>query len=256
MKYKGRKIVTAVLICIFSIANCNIIFAHSGRTDSKGGHNDKNNVSGLGSYHYHCGGHPAHLHTNGVCPYSSSSSKTSTKSTKTTSKSGSSSDSSNSPTHSTSSTIYSTNKSKKTDTSIIEAESIKINETTKEMKAGDKKQLSVTISPQSITNKELTWESSDEDVLKVSKTGEVNAIGEGKAYITVSTSNKKTDSISIYVIKEKKENTLSLVKNQNSINKSSSIGSRNSNPLGTIITLSALSGGCLLGYKKYRYGKK
>lgn len=29
------------------------------------------NKSGLGSYHYHCGGHPAHLHENGVCPYAS-----------------------------------------------------------------------------------------------------------------------------------------------------------------------------------------
>lgn len=48
--------------------------AHSGRTDSNGGHRDKNNVSGLGPYHYHCGGYPAHLHKNGVCPYSSSSS--------------------------------------------------------------------------------------------------------------------------------------------------------------------------------------
>lgn len=26
-------------------------FAHSGRTDSRGGHNDTRNVSGLGSYH-------------------------------------------------------------------------------------------------------------------------------------------------------------------------------------------------------------
>ena len=44
--------------------------AHSGRTDSRGGHKDNKNASGLGSYHYHCGGHPAHLHENGVCPYS------------------------------------------------------------------------------------------------------------------------------------------------------------------------------------------
>lgn len=43
--------------------------AHSGRTDSSGGHHDNKNVSGLGSYHYHCGGHPAHLHSGGVCPY-------------------------------------------------------------------------------------------------------------------------------------------------------------------------------------------
>ena len=46
--------------------------AHSGRTDSSGGHKDNKNASGLGYYHYHCGGYPAHLHTNGVCPYSSS----------------------------------------------------------------------------------------------------------------------------------------------------------------------------------------
>lgn len=43
--------------------------AHQGRTDSSGGHRDNKNKSGLGYYHYHCGGYPAHLHTNG-CPYS------------------------------------------------------------------------------------------------------------------------------------------------------------------------------------------
>lgn len=46
--------------------------AHSGRTDSRGGHHDYKNKSGLGSYHYHHG-YPAHLHRNGVCPYSGSS---------------------------------------------------------------------------------------------------------------------------------------------------------------------------------------
>lgn len=51
--------------------------AHSGRTDSSGGHKDNKNKSGLGSYHYHCGGHPAHLHENGVCPYANSSTTTS-----------------------------------------------------------------------------------------------------------------------------------------------------------------------------------
>ena len=42
--------------------------AHPGRTDSRGGHHDYGNVSGLGDYHYHHG-YPAHLHTDGVCPY-------------------------------------------------------------------------------------------------------------------------------------------------------------------------------------------
>lgn len=42
--------------------------AHSGRTDSSGGHRDNKNVSGLGYYHYHHG-YKAHLHPDGVCPY-------------------------------------------------------------------------------------------------------------------------------------------------------------------------------------------
>jgi peptidoglycan hydrolase-like protein with peptidoglycan-binding domain len=44
-------------------------YAHSGRTDSSGGHKDNKNKSGLGYYHYHHGMGP-HLHTNGICPYS------------------------------------------------------------------------------------------------------------------------------------------------------------------------------------------
>lgn len=53
--------------------------AHSGRTDSHGGHHDYKNKSGLGSYHYHCGGHPAHLHKNGICPYSSQAKQSTSK---------------------------------------------------------------------------------------------------------------------------------------------------------------------------------
>lgn len=62
-------------IISLSLAFCLIFttaFAHSGRTDSNGGHKDNNNVSGLGYYHYHCGGNPPHLHFNGVCPYKTS----------------------------------------------------------------------------------------------------------------------------------------------------------------------------------------
>lgn len=59
--------------------------AHGGRTDSRGGHKDNKNKSGLGSYHYHCGGHPAHLHTDGVCPYSSASSNTTSSASQTSS---------------------------------------------------------------------------------------------------------------------------------------------------------------------------
>lgn len=47
-------------------------YAHGGRTDKNGGHKDNKNASGLGSYHYHCGGNPPHLHTGGSCPYGKS----------------------------------------------------------------------------------------------------------------------------------------------------------------------------------------
>ena len=61
-----RKISIALLVILSLIFT---VSAHSGRTDSSGGHKDNKNKSGLGSYHYHCGGYSAHLHTNGYCPY-------------------------------------------------------------------------------------------------------------------------------------------------------------------------------------------
>ena len=84
----NKKLKTALIILlILCIAFMPIVaFAHSGRTDSSGGHHDNKNKSGLGSYHYHCGGHPAHLHPNGVCPYATtvSTSSASSSATKTT----------------------------------------------------------------------------------------------------------------------------------------------------------------------------
>lgn len=71
---------TALLLCVSMLTSATGAFAHSGRTDSSGGHKDNKNKSGLGYYHYHCGGYPAHLHPNGVCPYKGSSSGTASKS--------------------------------------------------------------------------------------------------------------------------------------------------------------------------------
>ena len=72
MKKKTTKTIIALLIAM--PLTTQLAFAHGGRTDSNGGHKDNKNASGLGSYHYHCGGNPPHLHNNGVCPYSSTSS--------------------------------------------------------------------------------------------------------------------------------------------------------------------------------------
>ena len=75
-----KKIVCLILCLLLCISNT--AFAHSGRTDSNGGHHDYKNKSGLGSYHYHCGGHPAHLHKNGVCLYSKKAKKKAAKTPK------------------------------------------------------------------------------------------------------------------------------------------------------------------------------
>lgn len=61
-----RKALVSLLVVLSLVVT---VSAHSGRTDSSGGHKDNKNVSGLGSYHYHCDGYPAHLHTGGYCPY-------------------------------------------------------------------------------------------------------------------------------------------------------------------------------------------
>lgn len=72
-----KRIIVALIICLTittaiptELINTTLtVEAHSGRTDRYGGHKDNKNKSGLGYYHYHCGGYPAHLHENGICPY-------------------------------------------------------------------------------------------------------------------------------------------------------------------------------------------
>lgn len=61
MKTKLKRIVAVAAVAIITITT---VYAHSGRTDSSGGHYDRS----TGEYHYHHG-HPAHQHPNGVCPY-------------------------------------------------------------------------------------------------------------------------------------------------------------------------------------------
>ena len=85
MKHVIKRLLFCIIVIVIILTIFSCSYAHPGRTDSNGGHKDKNNVSGLGSYHYHCGGNPAHLHPNGICPYSkdssSNSKSTNTKST-------------------------------------------------------------------------------------------------------------------------------------------------------------------------------
>lgn len=51
MNKKGiRRLVLSLLFILTLTTQC--AFAHSGRTDSSGGHKDNKNKSGLGYYHY------------------------------------------------------------------------------------------------------------------------------------------------------------------------------------------------------------
>ncbi len=74
MKNTSKRVLSGVLAIMMLAGSVVTVYAHSGRTDSRGGHKDNKNISGLGYYHYHCGGYPDHLHTDGVCPYKNNSS--------------------------------------------------------------------------------------------------------------------------------------------------------------------------------------
>lgn len=60
-KRKHIAVIVCMLLCVLLPLTA---VAHPGRTDSRGGHHDRQN----GGYHYHHG-YPAHDHPGGVCPY-------------------------------------------------------------------------------------------------------------------------------------------------------------------------------------------
>lgn len=218
MKKNKVKIVSILLIAL-SVTSIGInSYAHSGRTDSSGGHKDNKNKSGLGSYHYHCGGNPAHLHTNGVCPYSSSSpsSKSSTSSSSPSSKSSTSNFQSSST--QTTTTVPST----------VAVTGIQINENIESIEVGKSKIITATITPSNATDKSITWKSSDESIATVNTSGEITAKKSGTVNITASSSNGKTSTIKIDIKED-------------------------SNPLGGILTLGLLGCG---GYWIYKKSKK
>lgn len=147
---KKVSIMLVVLLCLFL---CPIsIFGHSGRTDSSGGHHDYKNKSGLGSYHYHCGGNPPHLHKGGVCPYSGGSVSTSSGNT--------------------------------TSTYTPPSPSVSIKNYPTELNVGDSSGIEYSID--NATDSESSITSSDENVVRVNADNTLTAVGEGIASITIS----------------------------------------------------------------------
>lgn len=164
-----ERILSLIIVCLFILSLPITAFAHSGRTDGRGGHKDNKNKSGLGRYHYHCGGYPPHLHTSGVCPY----------------RGGAGSSSKRSSYSSTPKPVYATR---------INAVNIPGS-----INAGESATLKAAVYPSNAEDKTVYWESSNPSVLSVSLTGELTAVGVGTATITAKTSRGTSKKFNITV---------------------------------------------------------
>lgn len=142
-----------ILIFTFPLST----FAHSGGTDANGGHHDYKNKSGLGSYHYHHG-MSAHLHPNGVCPYSSSQYQY-TESTPTPKPSP----------------------------------SISINSSPDKLKVGESSGFEFSL--QNVTDESYQVTSSNTDAIMINQDNTLTAVGEGSSEITITTSEVSTSFI-------------------------------------------------------------
>lgn len=171
-----NRVSKTILILVVAMLFCPVVSSgHSGRTDAAGGHRDNQNKSGLGSYHYHCGGNPPHLHDNGGCPYSSN-----TKATQSATKRATQSP---------------------TKKAVVTPSKIKITNAPTSLIVEDTFYLKSKIFPSASKNKDVTWKSSNERIAVVNSDGKVKAKKPGKVAITASTNNYMTDTFEL-VIKE------------------------------------------------------
>lgn len=208
-----------VVAIILNVCLGNVAFCHGGKTDGSGGHKDKNNVSGLGPYHYHCGGNPPHLHEGGVCPYSSSAlAPTSTPAPTPTPTPTSTQKQTPEPTPRTTTPSTSPKPTTQTAPKVINAESVKIDDSDLELLIGTTHTLNATITPSNTTDKTLTWESSNSKIVTVNSEGNIETKSVGEATITVTTSNGKTSEVNIIVkpikVEEIKMNTENIEKEE------------------------------------------
>lgn len=182
MKQKRAGLFFIVLMIILILPlSCS---GHSGRTDSNGGHKDNKNASGLGPYHYHCGGNPPHLHDGGVCPYSSTV-QTST--------------SSETVEQSTTTKSQTSTQAKKTEPKTIVVKSIKPSKENIEMFCGATEKIDVTIVPENATDQAIMWKSSNTTVASVNSEGVISANEVGEVDITLESSNGKTAIVHVQV---------------------------------------------------------
>lgn len=226
-----KKFLIALLVICSLVTT---VSAHSGKTDSSGGHKDNKNKSGLGSYHYHCGGYPAHLHTNGYCPYTDtfpSSVKVSAEKTDigmgekitltatvspsnacTTNVDWESSDPSvisikngvaTAVGYGTATISASTFNDKvgtlKITVKEIAAESLAFSNAPTNLFVGETSKLECTITPANVDNPTLVWVSSNTEIADVSSDGEVTAKNAGTTTISATASNGVSTSFELNV---------------------------------------------------------
>ncbi len=83
----------------------------------------------------------------------------------------------------------------------VSVTSVSLSQTNLSLKEGDSAMLSATVFPSNATDKSVTWKSSDTSVVTVNN-GEITAVGEGSATITVTASNGKTATCSVMVSRD------------------------------------------------------
>ncbi len=81
----------------------------------------------------------------------------------------------------------------------VSVEDIIVDKTDITLTEGDKDEIKVTVTPDNATNKEVTYESSDESVVKVDENGNIEAVGEGTATITVTSKDDEDIKVTVTV---------------------------------------------------------
>jgi GH25 family lysozyme M1 (1,4-beta-N-acetylmuramidase) len=86
-------------------------------------------------------------------------------------------------------------------TSYIEAEELKTDSDSLTLRKGDTSTLNISILPSNATNQRLTFKSSNKNVVKIlnEQTGSIEAVGKGKAWITVQTPSGIKEKIQVKV---------------------------------------------------------
>ena len=82
---------------------------------------------------------------------------------------------------------------------VISVESVSLNKEEITLEIGGTETLTATVSPESATDKTVTWTSDKENIATVDNTGKVTAIKDGTATITATTANNKTATCTVTV---------------------------------------------------------